>query len=383
MSDLVPFDIQTEIIKKLPIKSLIRFRSVSKPWKSLIDSSKFIHDNCLRNNQPHHLLVCYNLDSVLKYVSIMDDDSFPQHEFSPIVPVTLNRLRNAMKLGSSHGMICFYGLYPDIDNETKMVVLWNPTIRKSVGIVIPNVIYMPLGYIVIGFGVCPNTNDPKLIKITHINKSGSDEIINCVCWEAEVFTLSSGDWRSVSIEIPSKPVRLSWGQVFINGVIYWHGYDKIDVDEDDLYHRIISFDLKSEEFGELFLPDSLARFTGHMYVSKLMDSLVVIIESFEKPACDVWKMNDGVTKSWTKLYTVKASDSAIGISVLEFRKNGESIMEVEVDDYEEALLQVYEPYSGSVKDLRLNESKSLFASCSVSSYKETLALLHQSDSIIY
>ncbi|KAJ0828768.1 putative F-box domain-containing protein [Helianthus annuus] len=42
MSDNVPFEIQEEIIKRLPVKSLIRFRSVSKSWKSLIDSSNFI-----------------------------------------------------------------------------------------------------------------------------------------------------------------------------------------------------------------------------------------------------------------------------------------------------------------------------------------------------
>ncbi|MFS8020210.1 putative F-box domain-containing protein [Helianthus anomalus] len=42
MSDNIPFEIQVEIIKKLRVKSLIQFRSVSKAWKSLIDSSDFI-----------------------------------------------------------------------------------------------------------------------------------------------------------------------------------------------------------------------------------------------------------------------------------------------------------------------------------------------------
>ncbi|GJW32618.1 zinc finger, CCHC-type containing protein [Tanacetum coccineum] len=36
--------VDTEIMKKLPIKSLLQFRSVSKSWKFLIDSSKFIAD---------------------------------------------------------------------------------------------------------------------------------------------------------------------------------------------------------------------------------------------------------------------------------------------------------------------------------------------------
>ncbi|GKC32224.1 putative F-box domain-containing protein [Tanacetum coccineum] len=35
--ECIPFKIQEEIMKRLPIKSLARFRTVSKSWKSLID----------------------------------------------------------------------------------------------------------------------------------------------------------------------------------------------------------------------------------------------------------------------------------------------------------------------------------------------------------
>ncbi|MFS8020011.1 putative F-box domain-containing protein [Helianthus anomalus] len=56
MSDNIPFEIQEEIIKKLPVKSLIQFRSVSKTWKSLIDSSDFIKHY---RGHMQHLLVRY------------------------------------------------------------------------------------------------------------------------------------------------------------------------------------------------------------------------------------------------------------------------------------------------------------------------------------
>ncbi|GKG52856.1 hypothetical protein Tco_0549968, partial [Tanacetum coccineum] len=44
-----------------------------------------------------------------------------------------------------------------------MAVIWNPTVRKSVGIVV-----IPKGRYnrtIVGFGVCPDTSDPKLVKI--------------------------------------------------------------------------------------------------------------------------------------------------------------------------------------------------------------------------
>ncbi|GKC03091.1 hypothetical protein Tco_0994701, partial [Tanacetum coccineum] len=45
-----------------------------------------------------------------------------------------------------------------------MAVIWNPTVRKSVDIVIiPKAGYMRT---VIGFGACPDTSDPKLVKIS-------------------------------------------------------------------------------------------------------------------------------------------------------------------------------------------------------------------------
>ncbi|GJW68093.1 F-box domain containing protein [Tanacetum coccineum] len=49
----IPIDIQYEIINRLPVKSILQFRIVSKQWKSYIDSPEFIQlygcretDNC-------------------------------------------------------------------------------------------------------------------------------------------------------------------------------------------------------------------------------------------------------------------------------------------------------------------------------------------------
>ncbi|GJQ98266.1 hypothetical protein Tco_0009405 [Tanacetum coccineum] len=56
-----------------------------------------------------------------------------------------------------------------------MAVIWNPTIRKSVSIVIP----IPKAWHIVGFGVCPDTSDPKLVKI----------IDDKISWVVEVFTV--------------------------------------------------------------------------------------------------------------------------------------------------------------------------------------------------
>ncbi|KAF5777464.1 putative F-box domain-containing protein [Helianthus annuus] len=82
MSDNIPFEIQSEIIKRLPVKSLIQFRTVSKPWKSLIDSSPFINKYSSQHTHTQRLLITYDdpVDSATTYVSIADDDTFPQQK---------------------------------------------------------------------------------------------------------------------------------------------------------------------------------------------------------------------------------------------------------------------------------------------------------------
>ncbi|XP_076885490.1 F-box protein At2g14710-like [Bidens hawaiensis] len=158
MSDNTPFEIQEEILKHVSTKSLIRFRSVSKPWKSLIDSSEFI----TRHNkaQPYHLLIRYreSVSCEEKYVLVADDDCFPDHKFSPIDFPIVNSATVEPMLDCSHGLVCLLGYRPD--QRKSVMVLWNPSIRKSVGISVPSACE------VFGFGVCPKTSDLKIVMIT-------------------------------------------------------------------------------------------------------------------------------------------------------------------------------------------------------------------------
>uniref|UniRef100_A0A251VSI7 F-box domain-containing protein n=1 Tax=Helianthus annuus TaxID=4232 RepID=A0A251VSI7_HELAN len=96
-----------------PLNSEDQARSVSKAWKSVIDSPDFIADYTVHNHdQPQHLLIRYeNLYSVETYVSFVDDDSFPQNKYSPTVPRSVNLLSDSIIIGASHGLVCLFGCY--------------------------------------------------------------------------------------------------------------------------------------------------------------------------------------------------------------------------------------------------------------------------------
>ncbi|GJX05235.1 hypothetical protein Tco_0191151 [Tanacetum coccineum] len=212
-----------------------------------------------------------------------------------------------------------------------MIVIWNPSVRKFVGIVIPNVLYSPEGYTRIAFGLCPDTSDPKLVKVNVVKTTP-------ICWEVQM------------------------------GIIYWRSRDSF----------IISFDLKSEKFGEVCIPERLVI----PFVVKVNESLG-LLEYYKEGGmslCDVWMRKDGVNKPFTKIYTVKVEGMLVfSYRVLRFRNNGEVLLQLDDDDFG-SQIEVYEPSSGRINSVGISGKRYTFTACS---YMETLLLLDQSNTIIY
>ncbi|KAM0054616.1 putative F-box domain-containing protein [Helianthus debilis subsp. tardiflorus] len=155
MSDNIPFEIQSEIkiTKRLPVKSLLRFRSVSKSCKSLIDNTRFIKHYI---GQQQHLLVrCY--DNVAHFekqpMSVVDDDSLLTQTASVTLP-SLVEYPNL--IGTSHGLFCFYG------PSSGRAVIFNPCSRKTLAFAVPRVTNDHLYRTVIGFGVYQVKNLERL-----------------------------------------------------------------------------------------------------------------------------------------------------------------------------------------------------------------------------
>ncbi|GJX54587.1 putative pentatricopeptide repeat-containing protein [Tanacetum coccineum] len=215
-----------------------------------------------------------------------------------------------------------------------MVVIWNPNVRKSVGIVIPKV-----GYNVFGFGVCPDTSDPKLVKM----------IVAKIppMWQVEVFTLSTRVWKSVYTDVPFKSCHFAYGQVFVNGVIYFGAYH---LDHGFRSDFVISFDFKSEKFGEVFLLERLVP-TPILEVTKVNESLGLL---------EYYKEGD--------------------MTVCGIKNNGEVVMELDDNNYEESRIEIYEPLSGQTTSVGIRGKRHTFYA---RSYMETLLLLDHSDSIIH
>ena len=378
MSDSIPFDIQKEIIKKVyDVKSLIRFRSVSKPWKSFIDSSEFIKGYGARHTQPRSFILRYKFDlySDETYICLVDDDKnetfkVQQQEFAPFVMSPLLQQCHASHVvGACHGLICLFGFHKKL-----LFVIWNPSIGKSFGIVHPSFLSVTRDYnrnqLVFGFGVCPVTRDPTIVKIL---------CKDYMPWDVEVFTLSSGVWNVIpSGNLPRQSIKLNnnSAQAVIDRFIYWGAREETSINdgESTANHMVVSFDLITKEFKVLNLPDSLTNESVlHVSVSKLKGSLVVYgdIMAEEAVHCGVWVMEHD--SSFRKLFTVGAHVSKI----LGFTKNGETIIETR---NEEGRFSIYDPCSQQIKYFDISGGRD---TSFMGFYKESLLLLDHSDFHIY
>lgn len=125
---VLPHDVVGEILEKLPVKSLVRFKAASKLWRREIESRRF-EERHLRHQQKSRdpsIVVCHpRIEDDTKLASLMTlslgeaSVPFENHTHYPVHSTTrTTRLRHTR---SCDGLTCIY-------SETFMYVL-NPATR--------------------------------------------------------------------------------------------------------------------------------------------------------------------------------------------------------------------------------------------------------------
>ncbi|KAJ9551449.1 hypothetical protein OSB04_015494 [Centaurea solstitialis] len=259
-----------------------------------------------------------------------------------------------------------------------MAVIWNPAIRRSVAVAVPDVVDHKFQFrSVVGFGVCPATMDPKLVNITFIDDEEKIQSISCIPFQVMVFTLSSGQWTTLSGNLPRKSIQFEGRQTVIGHFIYLVGNDW-SASNDEGRTLIMSFDLTTHEFAEVDIPNSLH--DSYLSVSSLRESLVLLHTDQDliqdKDVFHVWMMDDGDSKAFTKLFTINPPNAYVW-ETLGFRESGEPIIEWTHDETDgTSALGVYEPGLEDIKDLGIRGNNDSFNG---SSSTESLLLLDHED----
>ena len=264
MSDQIPFEVQMDIVRRLPVKRILQCRSVSKTWKSAIDTLYFTVKSGVRhaNHFPYVLQYRQGFKGYMHYVC-------QNFGFTP-VPTNLS-FSDLKPIGWSHGVWAFsYG--PILPHY--MAFVWNPSIRRSVGTLIP---YLTPAQAyekrLLGFGIRPDNLDPTILKISY---PFDPEYPWCVL----VFSFNSKQWKILETEcLPRQSIRLKKsGQAVVDGHIFWSAYESLLSNDGSEHKRymMVSFNLVTQRFHVLDIPAQLlVQLPVPFYVSNLRDNVVV------------------------------------------------------------------------------------------------------------
>ncbi|XP_023910064.1 F-box/kelch-repeat protein At3g23880-like [Quercus suber] len=323
MSDYLPEEVVLQILYKIPVKSLIRFRCVSKSWNSLITSSAFIHSHLtpslsLPSNSDKLIVKDYDYrNEVVTYKFIHDENndySLHQHVEFPLRDGGYTYLQ---LIGSVNGLFCLF--------ESEQIILWNPYIRKFITLPKPlPKTYRPIAWTYsyrYGFGFDPRNNDYKVVRMSERSKAKPPLV--------EVYSLKEGSWRrKTSAATLLKPGIAFEGQsamAALNGAVHFrHCQSKL--------REKLEFDI----FG----------FRG---------SLSVVCYEPPHRSCSIWVMKKyGVVKTWSKLFTVDLC--GVIKRVIGFRKNGHIFVAAKLGLGDELNLSSYDPESQQLKNKKLGIS---------------------------
>ncbi|KAL3508921.1 hypothetical protein ACH5RR_028322 [Cinchona calisaya] len=307
----IPTDILREILRRLPVKSLIRFRCVCRSWCAFITSPEFIalHLSRRYHADDTNILIMLFIQETKKYVLSFHSNNESLDTIAPDLEVPIfHDFGTAGLLGPSNGIVCIA--------TRKDICLFNPATRKFRRL--PDCPFgCPQDFFRCsehsGFGYDPITNDYKVIRLVMLWHL---EDRHTYAFRAEIYNLSTNAWRELD-NIYREHLSNASVSISFKGSLHWSVLD-----------CVLSFHLNSEEFTEIEYPPSYV-FTrpGVHNLAVLDESLALIIcipdDDYDiHRSIDVWVMKEyGVQGYWIKRFSI-ASLPNINFP-LSFRNNNE------------------------------------------------------------
>ncbi|XP_071705109.1 F-box protein CPR1-like [Rutidosis leptorrhynchoides] len=291
----IPSELITEILYRLPSKSVGQFRCVSKEWLSLLSSPQFIrtHQNTLNRNY------------LFFHPNRTDPYFIPFHQNTIKTPSTKFHLhvpdKNHKIYGSCNGLVLLSAFRRCSWYETLMVS--NPTTREFLELPVCDLKIEGHDFVVCmmrELGYDSVTDDFKVVTINlFMNLNGHD--IMCV----HVYSFRRNTWTRVIDYSDNYDRYHITSKALVNGSFHWVAKkvpDEIKV--------IVAFSLADENFSEVPSPTMLGNGNDVdiLYKACRVSAVDEKLAIFSMSEGEVWLMNEyGVKGSWTniKLYGLK------------------------------------------------------------------------------
>ncbi|XVF75499.1 hypothetical protein PTKIN_Ptkin13bG0192500 [Pterospermum kingtungense] len=289
-----PADMLSEILSKLPIKSILRFKCVAKTWCILSKNPNFVSKHLSLSKKNNYLLVEYHdRNNQDKYgMRLLDYQTLvPYHDLRHHLPNHLTDMYFSFSV--------YDGLFCLLHGNTSGITLWNPATRESR--VLPECDHDIIPKLqncqhVVGFGLDPLSNDYKVIYIR--TSDGDREGKYRRLRHHGIYRLSTDSWRVLEEEdvefVKQLHIFPNYNNTCVNGVYYWQ-VCQIGLSE----YKVLAFDLSTEVFRLIESPISAL---GKLL--PLHDGCISIwdTERVER-SNEIWVLNDD--GNWNKLFKIE------------------------------------------------------------------------------
>ncbi|XP_058187771.1 F-box protein At5g49610-like isoform X2 [Rhododendron vialii] len=289
----IPEDVLSEILSRLPVKFLLRFKSVSKYWYSLIQNPSFISLHHNRSPKNESFLVKRLVKSASGFALSLVSSETPILDLD--IPFGGQPASCLHLCGSSNGVVCLS------NSSTKIIMLCNPAMREFR--LLPRSPLHTWHTSHLGFAFDPKTNDYKVLRVAARSECELMTFtFTFVDGRVEIYDMSTDTWREIVTVVPKEILQYSQHScsTWLNGVFYWVAADRNGRGE------IIAFRMSDELFERVFLPEDV-RINPWSSLSILGDSLALVTVQFGSTgSClEIWvRDGNGVKDPWNKRYGI-------------------------------------------------------------------------------
>ncbi|KAL3642405.1 hypothetical protein CASFOL_013220 [Castilleja foliolosa] len=231
-NSVLPEELMLCILGRLPVKTIIRFKSVCKPWFYLFSTPEFkklhqaqfsgdpknqsfiVHTFDRQCSEPKNQFSIFNIESGEKMPTILD------HPFAHAQKIEL------YTVGCCNGLVCI--------RSGHWIILWNPATKmyKTVSLK-----YWPDKIVSLGFGYDAVKADFKVVMVakSYVYREG----INLIY--VEIYSANLGSWITIDLAF-----QFSWfkstNDLIVNGNPYWVAH--VDDNEVLVYFDVLELVFK-------------------------------------------------------------------------------------------------------------------------------------------
>ncbi|KAH6816004.1 hypothetical protein C2S51_020824 [Perilla frutescens var. frutescens] len=292
--DLIPNDdITTVILSGLPVKTLLKFRTVSKSWRDIIDSSSFsnlhLQNQLSNDNNNNHktTFLQFICNDPCPYFSVfklsvmhLDNRKSSYNDLPSYQDFFNNKIKEGIPgfAGPVHGLICLYK-----HGSGKPIALCNPSLKKIK--ILPKSNF-PSIIRNVGFGYDDVERDYKVVQLSY--KFPQSTVI-----DVQVYSWKKNTWRVLTDHpldkhyLITQPIQ-SWSSGGAGAAVaHWYGKkwrgESINGGRDNFDFVIVSFDMRNEVFETIRIPcfqDSGKLMKGKVFAKE--DSFVLFLWPLSK-----------------------------------------------------------------------------------------------------